>query len=229
MRNSLALTLAAALLAAAPAASAFDAGDIYMRVGATNVDPDDNNGSIDLSAVDPALGNQNIEVDDAWSLTFTVSYQWTQNWAVELLAAYPFEHDINVEGVGKVGQVKHLPPTLSLQYHFMPDKKFQPYIGAGVNYTIFFDAESEGVLKDPLGGSLDIDDNSWGLAGQVGFDYMINDRWFVNLDLRYIGIETKAKITLPPDALGPGSPQTTIKEDVSIDPWVYGVNVGFKF
>jgi len=221
MRNSLALTLAAALLAVAPAASAFDAGDIYMRLGATNVDPDDNNGSIDLSAVDPALGNQNIEVDDAWSLTFTVSYQWTQNWAVELLAAYPFEHDINVEGVGKVGKVKHLPPTLSLQYHFMPDKKFQPYIGAGVNYTIFFDAESEGVLKDPLGGSLDIDDNSLGLAGQVGFDYMINDRWFVNLDLRYIGIETKAKVTVP----GVG----TIKEDVSIDPWVYGVNVGLKF
>lgn len=220
MRKPLALTLAVALLAAAPAAFAFDAGDIYMRFGATNVNPDDNNGSIDLSAVDPALGNQDIEVDDAWSFTFTVSYQWTQNWAVELLAAYPFEHDIKVEGLGKVGKTKQLPPTLSLQYHFMPDKKFQPYIGAGVNYTIFFDESSEGVLSD-LDGDLDIDDNSWGLAGQVGFDYLLNDQWFVNLDLRYIGIETKAKVTVP----GVG----TIKEDVSIDPWVYGINVGFKF
>jgi outer membrane protein len=220
MRKSLALTLAAALLAAAPVAFAFEPGDIYLRGGATNVNPDDNNGSIDLSAVDPALGNQDIEVDDAWGFTFTVSYQWTQNWAVELLAAYPFEHDIKVEGVGKVGKTKQLPPTLSLQYHFMPDKKFQPYIGAGVNYTIFFDESSEGVLSD-LGGDLDIDDNSWGLAGQVGFDYFLNDQWFVNLDLRYIGIETKAKVTVP----GVG----TIKEDVSIDPWVYGVNVGFKF
>ena len=228
MRKSLALALAAALLATAPAAFSHDAGDFYMRVGASNVDPDDNNGSIDLTGV--GLGNPNIEVDDAWSLTFTGSYQWTDNWAIELLAAYPFEHDISVQGLGKVGQVKHLPPTLSLQYHFLPKKKFQPYVGAGVNYTYFFDAKSEGTLS-ALGGSLDIDDNSFGLAGQVGFDYMFNDKWFINLDLRYIGIETKAKVTLPADAISPGVPatQTTIKEDVSIDPWVYGINVGFKF
>ncbi len=220
MRKSLALICTAALLGAGPVALAYDAGDIYLRVGATNVDPDDNNGSIDLSAVDPALGNQNIEVDDAWSMTFTVSYQWTRNWAVELLAAYPFEHDISVEGVGKVGSTKQLPPTLSLQYHFLPDGKFQPYVGAGLNYTIFFDDGAEGALKS-LGGDLEIEDNSFGLAGQVGFDYMINDKWFVNLDLRYIGIETKAKVTVP----GVG----TIKEDVSIDPFVYGVNIGYKF
>ena len=220
MHKSLALSITAALLLAGPLALAHDAGDFYMRFGATNVDPDDNNGSIDLSAVDPALGNQNIEVDDAWSMTFTASYQWTKNWAVELLAAYPFEHDINVEGVGKVGSTKHLPPTLSLQYHFLPDGKFQPYVGAGVNYTIFFDDGAEGVLKS-LGGDLSIEDNSFGLAGQVGFDYMFNDKWFVNLDFRYIGIETKAKITVP----GVG----TIKEDVSIDPFVYGINVGYKF
>jgi outer membrane protein len=220
MHKSLALSITAALLLAGPLALAHDAGDFYMRVGASNVDPDDNNGSIDLSAVDPALGNQNIEVDDAWSMTFTASYQWTKNWAVELLAAYPFEHDINVEGVGKVGSTKHLPPTLSLQYHFLPDGKFQPYVGAGVNYTIFFDDGAEGVLKS-LGGDLSIEDNSFGLAGQVGFDYMFNDKWFVNLDFRYIGIETKAKITVP----GVG----TIKEDVSIDPFVYGINVGYKF
>jgi len=226
MRKSLALTITAALLVAAPVALAHDAGDFYMRVGATNVDPDDNNGSIDLSAVDPALGNQNIEVDDAWSMTFTASYQWTKNWAVELLAAYPFEHDISVEGLGKVGKTKHLPPTLSLQYHFLPDGKFQPYVGAGVNYTIFFDDGAEGALN-ALGGDLEIEDDSFGLAGQVGFDYMINDNWFINLDLRYIGIETKAKITLPPGVIGPN--EAVIKEDVSIDPWVYGVNVGFKF
>jgi len=228
MRKSLALALAAALLATAPAAFAYDAGDIYVRFGATNVNPDDNNGSIDLTGV--GLGNPDIEVDDAWSLTFTVSYQWTKNWAMELLAAYPFEHDISVQGLGKVGQVKHLPPTLSLQYHFLPDGKFQPYVGAGVNYTIFFDDSEEGTLK-ALGGTLDIEDNSLGLAGQVGFDYFFNDKWFVNLDLRYIGIETKAKVTLPADAISPGVPATftTIKEDVSIDPWVYGINVGFKF
>ena len=59
----------------------------------------------------------------------------TDNWAVELLAAYPFEHDIYLVDGPEVGSTKHLPPTVSLQYHFMPDSTFQPYLGAGVNYT----------------------------------------------------------------------------------------------
>ena len=220
MRILLAICVSAAIFLAAPAALAHDAGDFYVRVGATNVNPDDPNGDIDLSAVDPALAKQDIDVDDAWSLTFTGSYQWTENWAVELLAAYPFEHDIEVDGLGKVGSTKHLPPTLSLQYHFLPKGKFQPYVGAGLNYTIFFDDGAEGVLSD-LGGDLEIEDDSFGLACQVGFDYMFNDQWFINLDLRYINIETKAKVTIP----GVG----TIKEDVDINPWVYGVNIGYKF
>lgn len=227
MRILLAMSVSAAIFLAAPAALAHDAGDFYVRVGATNVNPDDPNGDIDLSAVDPALAKQDIDVDDAWSLTFTGSYQWTENWAVELLAAYPFEHDIEVDGLGKVGSTKHLPPTLSLQYHFLPKGKFQPYVGAGLNYTIFFDDGAEGVLSD-LGGDLEIEDDSFGLAGQVGFDYMFNDQWFINLDLRYINIETKAKVTLPaiPDI---GFAGGTIKEDVDINPWVYGVSIGYKF
>jgi outer membrane protein len=220
MRKSLILAAAAAAVLAAPVVQAYDAGDFYMRVGATNVDPDDPNGDIDLTAVDPALGKQDIEVDDAWSLTFTGSWQWKENWAVELLAAYPFEHDIELEDLGKVGSTKHLPPTLSLQYHFLPDGKFQPYVGAGVNYTIFFDDGAEGALK-ALGGDLEVSDNSFGLAGQIGFDYMLNDRWFLNLDFRYISIETEAKVTIPDVG--------TIEEDVDINPFVYGINIGYKF
>lgn len=212
--------LAAALLMLAPAAWAHDAGDWYVRLGYTNTDPDDPNGDIDLSAVDPALSNQDIEVDDDWSVTFTGSYQWKDNWAIELLAALPFEHDIEVEGVGRVGKTKHLPPTLSLQYHFLPKAKFQPYVGAGLNFTLFFDDEESGVLET-LGGSLSIEDNSFGPAGQIGFDWMINNNWFINADLRYIAIDTEAEVTIP----GVG----TIKEDVDIDPWIYGINVGYKF
>ncbi|MGD8424968.1 MAG: OmpW family outer membrane protein, partial [Gammaproteobacteria bacterium] len=107
MRIFLAMSVSAAILFAAPLALAHDAGDFYVRVGASNVDPDDPNGDIDLTAVDPALGVADINVDDAWSLTFTGSYQYTENWAVELLAAYPFDHDIKVDGLGKVGSTKH--------------------------------------------------------------------------------------------------------------------------
>jgi outer membrane protein len=219
MRKSLILAAAAAVLAA-PVASAWEPGDFYMRLGATNIDPDDPNGDIDLTAVDPALGKQDIEVDDSWGVTFTGSYQWKENWAIEVLAAVPYEHDIELEDLGKVGETKHLPPTVTLQYHFLPDGKFQPYVGAGINYTIFFDDGAEGALE-ALGGDLEIDDNSFGLAGQIGFDYMLNDRWFLNLDFRYISIETDAKVTIP----GVG----TIKEDVDINPFLYGINVGYKF
>ncbi len=220
MRILLAMSVSAAILFAAPLALAHDAGDFYVRVGASNVDPDDPNGDIDLSVVDPALGVADINVDDAWSLTFTGSYQYTENWAVELLAAYPFEHDISVDGLGKVGSTKHLPPTLAVQYHFLPKSAFQPYVGVGVNYTLFFDDGAEGTLKD-LGGDLEIKDNSWGFAAQVGLDYMFNDNWFINADVRYIAIDTEAEVTIP--NVG------TIKEDVDIDPWVYGVSIGYKF
>jgi len=220
MRILLAMSVSAAILFAAPLALAHDAGDFYVRVGASNVDPDDPNGDIDLTVVDPALGVADINVDDAWSLTFTGSYQYTENWAVELLAAYPFEHDISVDGLGKVGSTKHLPPTLAVQYHFLPKSAFQPYVGVGVNYTLFFDDGAEGTLKD-LGGDLEIKDNSWGFAAQVGLDYMFNDNWFINADVRYIAIDTEAEVTIP--NVG------TIKEDVDIDPWVYGVSIGYKF
>ena len=212
--------LAAALMMTVPVAWSHDAGDWYVRVGFTNVDPDDPNGNIDLGVIDPLLPVADINVDDAWSVTFTGSYQWRDNWALELLAAVPFEHDIKVDGLGKVGKTKHLPPTLNLQYHFLPKATIQPYVGAGVNYTIFFDDEEDGVLKD-LGGSLSIEDNSWGLGGQIGADWMLNDNWFLNVDVRYIAIDTKAKVTIPDVG--------TITEDVNIDPWVYGLNVGYKF
>jgi outer membrane protein len=220
MRILLAMSVSAAILLAAPMALAHDAGDFYVRVGASNVDPDDPNGDIDLGVVDPALGVADINVDDAWSLTFTGSYHYTENWAVELLAAYPFEHDISVDGLGKVGSTKHLPPTLAVQYHFLPKSAFQPYVGVGVNYTYFFDDGAEGTL-DELGGDLEIKDNSWGFAAQVGLDYMFNDNWFINADVRYIAIDTEAEVTIP--NVG------TITEDVDIDPWVYGVSIGYKF
>jgi outer membrane protein len=195
-------------------------GDYLLRVGASNVDPDDPNGSI-LSL--------DINVDDAWSMTFNGEWMWKKNWGIEVLAAWPFEHDINVQSLGKVGSTKHLPPTLSLNYHFLPDTKFDVYVGAGVNYTIFFDSDSSGALaRDGSGGDLDVDDNSWGLAGQIGADWFINDKWFVNFNVRYIDIDTEAKVTLAPDsAIVPGGGR--VSPDVDIDPWVYGVHVGYRF
>jgi outer membrane protein len=211
MRQAIPLAvLAAALLAGAPA-QAFDAGDWLVRVGASNVDPDDPNGSL--------LG-LDVDVDDATSVTFNGTWMWTDHIGFELLAALPFEHDIEVQGLGKVGSTKHLPPTLSAQWHFLPNSWFQPYVGAGINWTIFFDDGEDGALED-IGGKLELkDDSSVGLAGQIGADFLIGDRWFINVDFRYIKIENEAKVTLGEDQ---------INVNVDIDPYVYGLHIGYRF
>ncbi len=123
-------------LISAPAAFSYEAGDIIVRVGAANVDPSttDNTG----------LG---LDVKDDISVGITGTYMLTDNIGVELLAATPFDHDVNLTGVGKVADTKHLPPTLSIQYFPMDNKsKLQPYIGVGINYTTFFSEGSSAAL-----------------------------------------------------------------------------------
>ena len=181
-------------------AVAFDQGDWLLRFGGSYVNPTSDNHEI-------------VSVDSAASLTFNFSYMMTDHLAVELLAAYPFKHDIDLLDGTKVGSTKHLPPTLNIQYHFMPDSAFQPYIGAGLNYTNFFSEKTTGPLA---GSNLSLGD-SWGFGAQIGADLMLNDRWFLNADVRYIDIDTKAKLD--------GTSLGTVK----IDPWVYGLTVGVRF
>lgn len=181
-------------------AVAMEPGDWLVRFGLSNVDPKSNNHDV-------------VSVDSAVSATFTVDYMMTANWSVEILAAYPFEHDIHLIDGPKAGETKHLPPTVSLNYHFLADAAFQPYVGLGVNYTKFFSDKTVGPLQ---GTSLDLDD-SWGFAAQAGADIMLSETWFLNVNIRYIDIETDA--TLGGDPLG----------TVEIDPWVYGAHLGFRF
>jgi outer membrane protein len=193
---------AAALLGAASVntATAMEQGDWLIRIGASNVDPKSNNHEV-------------VSVDSGTSATINFTYMMTANWAVELLAAYPFEHDIYLVDGPETGSTKHLPPTVSLQYHFLPDSTFQPYIGAGVNYTTFFSEKLYGPLA---GNDLSLDD-SWGLAGEIGADFMLGDAWFLNVSVRYIDINTDAKVN--GENIG----------KVNIDPWVYGAHVGYRF
>jgi outer membrane protein len=225
------LAITAALGLAAPA-SAHEAGDWLVRFGASVVDPKSDNGSIDLTAV-PGFGVQDITVDSKVGVTFNVTYMYTKNFGVELLAALPFEHDIEVEGLpGTAATVTHLPPTLSMQYHFLPDASFQPYVGLGLNFTWFMDESKEeglraadGVLSEilntPVTTGIDIDSSSFGLAAQIGFDYEITDQWFLNLDVRYIDISTKATLIV--------NGENFQRADVDVDPLVYGIHVGYRF
>jgi outer membrane protein len=201
-RKQLALAItAAALMGSSGLAFSHDAGDWIIRAGASVVDPKSNNNPI-------------VDVDDATGFTINFAYMLTDRWSVELLAAYPYTHDIHLKGTSvKVGETKHLPPTLSVQYHLNPTGAFQPYVGAGVNYTTFFSEKAVG----PLAGlDLSIKD-SWGLAAEIGFDFDLNDNWLLNFSARYIEIETGAFL----DGTGIG--------DVDINPMVYGVHLGYKF
>jgi outer membrane protein len=211
-KSALAAALAAGLLAGT--AQAYEAGNWLFRIGAYGVFPESDN----LTNV-PTTGGATLDVDDGYSLGFNFTYMINPNIGIELLAALPFGHDLKLSGSafpgvnGTVGHTDQLPPTLSLQYHFSPESSVRPYVGIGLNYTNFFNEDTEGALE---GTSLKLDD-SWGVAGQLGIDIDVAPNWFVNADLRYIGISTDAKL----NGVGIGT--------VDINPWVVGLTVGTRF
>jgi outer membrane protein len=192
--------LAASMLAASPAVLAHEQGDMLLRFGGALVAPKSDNSDV-------------VSVDDGVSASLTFTYFFADNWAVDVLAAWPFSHDITLLDGTDVGSTDHLPPTVSVQYYFNTEGLFRPYIGAGINYTTFFNEKTEGPIA---GTNLSLDD-SWGLAGQIGVDFMLSEKWFLNADVRYIDIETDASL------------DGAFLTEVDITPWVYSLQAGFKF
>lgn len=199
------LALALALAGLASPAFAQQAGEWTIGVGAHQVNPKSDNGKL-------AGGTVPIEVDSNVRPTITAEYFVRNNLGIEVLAAWPFEHDINIKGVGRVGSTKHLPPTVSLQYHF-GQGTVKPFIGAGINYTRFFSTETTGALS---GTKLKLDD-SFGLAAHVGIDFEVGQKGSIRVDARWMDIDTDAKLN--------GANIGTVE----IDPLVYGVAYVFKF
>ncbi len=194
------LLFAALGLCAGGAVAGEDSPDWILRIGTHYVEPKSDNHDV-------------VSVGSGQTLTFNLTRMLTDRWGVELLAALPFEHDISLNTGGKVADVKHLPPTLSLQYHFAPDGHVRPYVGAGLNATLFFQEDTGGALA---GTDLELD-TSFGPAAQVGMDVDVGSHWFLNFDVRWIDIDTKA--TLDGASLG----------SVEIDPITYGLSFGRNF
>jgi len=203
MKQLTALTLAAVMASAAAPALAQEKGDILLGLGLGWIEPTQNSNT---------LAGQ-IDVDGNLRPTITAEYFVADRIGIELLASWPFQHDVNLQGAGKVAEVKHLPPTLSLQYHFVNASKVTPFIGAGINYTYFFDEDGQGALA---GVNVDLDD-SWGLALHAGLDYAINERSALRADVRYIDIETDVEVG--------GADIGKVK----IDPWVFNIAYVLKF
>ena len=176
------ISLAALVAVLAMPALAQQAGDWTIGVGVGSVMPKDDNGTV--------AGNLDVEVGNDARPTLTVEYFLRDNIGVELLAATPFTHDVKVKGVGKVGSVKHLPPTLSVNYHWDTGSALKPYAGIGLNWTSFWDESTTGGLA---GNDLDLE-HSFGLALQAGADWWLTDRSAVRGTVRWIDIDSDVKL-----------------------------------
>lgn len=205
------LLLASAVGLAAPAA-AQSKGDWTLGVGLHNVAPKSDNGSLDATALE--LGRlPPTDIGDSVRPTITFEYFIADNLGVEVLAALPFEHDISIRGIGKVGSTRHLPPVVSLQYHFANRSRVTPFVGLGVNYTRFFDEDTSGALADTR---LQLDD-SFGLAARVGMDVALSERSALRLDARWADIGSDVSV----NGVGIGK--------ADIDPLVYGAAIVTTF
>ncbi|MEO8299786.1 MAG: OmpW family outer membrane protein [Burkholderiales bacterium] len=192
------LCIALAATALAPLAMAQAAGDIVARVRAVHLD-----------ANKSTLTAGEVSINNKWLPEVDFTYFFTPNIAAELILTYPQKQDVALNGA-KLGSLKHLPPTLTAQYHFTGLGALKPYLGAGLNYTRFS-------RVDLAGGAVTVDKSSFGLALQAGVDYAINNKWSLNLDVKKVQIRT--------DVSAGAANLGTFK----IDPTLLAVGLGYKF
>ncbi len=203
MKKLATLTLLAAALAA-PSLRA-EEGPWMVRLRAVALQP------ANKSDAFSTVGADAIHVSNKTIPDLDFSYFFTKNFSAELVLTVPQEHDVTLNGA-KIGTFKHLPPTLTAQWRFLPGAAFNPYVGAGLNLTLISDVKL-------AGGALDLDKTSVGLAAQVGADIKIAPSWYLNVDVKYVQIKSDVK-----DA-ATGAKVTTVK----VDPMLYGVGVGYRF
>lgn len=201
--------------AASPASPASSESPWMVRVRALGIFPDDSSSTLLLNGA-ATIGE--AEVDDAWTIDLDISYFFTPNIALELTLAYA-EHDVKAKGtiLGDIdlGSLDLLPPTLTLQYHFLPQNKFRPYVGAGFSYVLIPDEDPGSAV------SVDYDNGNIGFALQVGFDYYLTKNWCLNLDLKKVWVDVDANVQVLPGAY--------VTTNVDVDPWLFGIGIGYRF
>jgi outer membrane protein len=240
MKKSLiALAVAAALV---PSLAMAEAGDIVVRLRATNITANESSklgektdAAYGPTTADTLYGSStaNLKVDSNTIPELDISYYFTKNIAAELILALGTKHDVNISSKDgavnhKLGEVNLLPPTLTLQWHFNPDQMFDPYAGAGVSYVR---ALENGLTANAgaLGSyPIRIDKNNWGLALQAGLDVNLENKWQLNFDVKKIFVDTDVKLNLDGNNLDfPGGYKKI--DSLDIDPWVVSVGFGKKF
>lgn len=197
-----------------------DAGDTLVRVRAIMVSPTESSGGIA-----PTFPTEEVKVNDSIMPEVDITHMLTDNVGLELIAATT-KHNASgtsgtTGGIGKLASTWVLPPTLTVQYHFAPDANVRPYVGAGVNYTMFYSEKPSAGLEAAVGQTNVNLKDSFGWAAQAGVDIDLTDKMFLNFDVKYIDIDTTARLATT--AIG------TQRVKISLDPLVFGVGVGFRF
>jgi outer membrane protein len=181
-----------------------------LRLRALGVVTDDS-GSVD------GIAGSDLNYSNSVTPELDITYFFGENIAAELILGTTSSSvftDGSIKGLGRVGKTWLLPPTVTLQYHFTEFGAFKPYVGAGVNYTLFYHQKSSGDFTD-----LDVKNRVGGVL-QVGFDYMIDDHWGFNMDIK--------KLFLEPDWSAKLN-GTTISGRAKINPWLLGAGVTYRF
>lgn len=171
----------------------------------------ENSGSVN------GIAGSDLSYSDTVIPELDISYFFTDNIAAELILGTTYakvDAEGAIKGLGKVGKAWLLPPTVTLQYHFTDFGAFKPYVGAGVNYSLFYDQSGSGKFSN-----LDIE-NKLGAALQVGFDYMLDEHWGVNFDVKKIFLEPKWKVDFD------GAP---LSGKAKLNPWLVGAGVTYRF
>lgn len=194
-------------------------GDILLRVRGINVMPNEDSGSIL-----PAFPGEEVSVNNSFMPEVDITYMATDHIGFELIAATT-KHSASGKtgttgGIGRLASTWVLPPTLTAQYHFAPEGKVRPYVGAGINYTVFWNEDATNALEAAVGPTSVRLSDSFGWAAQVGVDIPLNDNVFLNLDVKYIDIDTTARLNTT--AAG------TQRVRINLDPLVVGVGLGIK-
>ncbi|ABX37465.1 MULTISPECIES: OmpW/AlkL family protein [Delftia] len=204
MKRTLLAVAAVCALSSGAAFAQQAEGPWMVRVRAVNLDSANKDST--------GLG---LSINNKWMPELDVSYFFTPNIAAELVLTYPQKHDLRANGLGQIGSLKHLPPTLLAQYHFTNFGAFKPYVGAGVNYTRFSSVSFDPAVQAALNPS--IKKNSFGGALQIGFDYALDKNWSLNFDVKKVFIET--------DVSSAGTKVGTFK----VNPVLVGVGLGYRF
>ena len=230
------LTLAVAVLSVLSSAAQAES-NWYASFGAANVSPNDS--SSHLNVVESVAGlpanSTEATVDSNTQLGLTLGYRLNPSWSVELLAATPFSHDVSVKGSAidglAIGDLKHLPPTLTAKYHFNFDNSnWEAFLGAGINYTLFFDDQASPALASTLqslnvttaSDTVDLKlSNSWGVALQAGLTYKLDQNWSLRGNVWYLDIDTDAEVRV--------NGKSIQAVDVEVDPTVYYVGLEYQF